>query len=107
MAAPHLTAVPSTDGPDLKTGEVHDLGLHVETGAERIRHLQHEARVLAKEQIEAFAHDLEILAERAAEIAEGGDAYPVGVREVASRIVDDLSQKSHLLTAIMGRTVHD
>jgi len=105
MAASHLTPVPNTAADAANTtAELYDLGREVETGAQRIRHLQHEAHVLAKEQVETFAHDLEAMVLRAAEIAEGGDAYPVGARELASRIADDLTQKALLLTALMNRT---
>jgi len=34
--------------------------------------------MLAQEQVENFARDLNAMAQRAAEIAEGGEAYPVG-----------------------------
>jgi hypothetical protein len=71
MAAPHLSAVPP---PSAAAGDVHDLGRSVETGAQRIKRLQQEARVLAREQVETLARDLEEMAQRATEIAEGGDA---------------------------------
>ena len=83
MAAPHLTAVPTPAEAGLATGEVVDLGRGVETGGQRIARLQAEARALAREQVEAFARDLTALAQRAAEIAEGGEVYPVGARELA------------------------
>lgn len=101
MAAPHLTAVPN---PDNETpAGVYGLGRDLESGAQRIRRLQQEARLLAREQVEALAHDFNLLAERAAEIAEGGDAYPAGVRELASRIAADVPQKMQALVSIMTR----
>lgn len=105
MAASHLTAVPNPAAePVANASEVYDLGREVETGAQRIRRLQREARTLAREQVETFARDFNTMALRAAEIAEGGDAYPVGVRELASRLADDLPQKAQLLMTIMNRT---
>ena len=44
--------------------------------------------MLAAEQAEQFGAELMEMAARAREIAEGGEAYPVGVRELASRIAD-------------------
>lgn len=103
MAASHLTAVPSTPDAGVPPGEVYDLGREVESGAQRIRRLQQEARMLAREQLEAFERDLNALAERAQEIAEGGEVYPVGARELASRLADDLVKKAQTLESIVGR----
>ena len=107
MAASHLSAVPNPNAASESVGEVFDLGRDIETSGQRIKRLQHEARVLAHEQLDAFAHDLELFALRAAEIAEGGDAYPVGARELASRIAEDLGQKAQLMKVIVGRTSQD
>ena len=104
MAASHLTAVPNPSPSVSDVSEVFDLGRDLETGVQRIRRLQREARLLAREQLDAFARDLEGLAQRAAEIAEGGEIYPVGARELASRLAGDLPQKAQLLTSIVVRT---
>ena len=105
MAGPQLTAVPnSTSVPPNPTGEVYDLGREVESGAQRVSRLQREVRMLARDQVETLARDLDALALRAAEIAAGGEVYPVGVRELASRIADDLPQKTQSLLSIMGRS---
>lgn len=66
--------------------------------SERIRHLQAEARLLAREQIVALESALLQIERLSCEIADGGEAYPVGVREVAGRLADDC--KSH------GATIH-
>jgi CRP-like cAMP-binding protein len=100
MAGSHLSAV--TDG-EPAVGDVVEIGLGPESAARRIRQLQREARSLAREQIESFARDLERMAQRAAEIAEGGEAYAVGARQLASRIADDLVQKAQTLITINGR----
>ena len=47
---------------------------------------------------------VEALAARAVEIAEGGEAYPAGVREIASRIATDLPEKAKTLLTILHRT---
>ena len=103
MATPHLIAVPnSTDSP-ADASEARDHGRVAETGAQRIRRLQQEARILAREQVEAFVADLIAMSQLASEIAEGGEAYPVGVREIASRVADEAMQKAQAIITIAGR----
>src|SRR5208283_5819436 len=104
MADPDPTAVPdpAAVSPDT-TGKVHDLGRIVETGLQRVQRLQLEAHLLAREQVEILDRDLNAMALRAAEIANGGDAYPVGVRELCSRLADELTQQAQSLMAIMER----
>jgi len=94
---------PAATSPDT-TDNVHDLGRIVETGTQRVLRLQREAHILAREQVEIFARDLDAMTLRATEIADGGDAYPVGVRELCSRLADDLTQQAQSLIAIMERT---
>jgi len=103
MNGPLLTLVPEPAAPV----EVYDLGRGPETTTQRVQRLQREARLLAREQVEALARDLDDLARRAGEIAEGGEAYAVGVREMASRLATDLPQKSQGLLAILRRSSKD
>ncbi len=102
MAASYLTTVPAS-GAEPPKGGVVDIGRGGDTTAWRIRQLQLEARALGREQVEAFARDLGALATRAAEIAAGGDAYPVGARELAGRLADDLPGKVQLLLTLARR----
>jgi hypothetical protein len=102
MAASHLTPVPDTSDEPAK-GAVVEFGRGPETAAWRIQQLQHEARGMAREQIEAFARELSAMATRAAEIAGGGDAYPVGARELASRLAKELPPKAQLLRTLLSR----
>ena len=101
MPVPHLTAVPKDEASVL--AEVYDLGRGVESGAQRVRRLQKEAQILAREQVDILVRDLDALAVRAAEVADGGEAYPAGVREMASRIAADLPQKAQGLGILMER----
>jgi hypothetical protein len=103
MNGPLLTVVPDQAQPV----EVYNLSRGPETTTQRVRRLQQEARLLAREQIEAMGRDLDDLAARAHEIAEGGDAYAVGVREMASRLAADLPQKAQGLRAILNRSGKD
>jgi hypothetical protein len=59
--------------------------------------------VLARAQLEEFAHDLGAMAECASEIAHGGEPFEVGARELAARIAEDLRNKAQTLAAIAGR----
>jgi hypothetical protein len=88
-----------SDGPT----PIYYIGRKPETTAERVRRLQAEARLLARshiEQMERAMLDMTILA---GEIAEGGAAYPVGVREMCSRMADDLPNKLTSLRALVDR----
>ena len=95
--------------PDLRLvtpeSAVYDLMKAPETTADRVKRLQLEARALAAEQVEALEAVLKQAAAMATEIAEGGDAYPVGARELAGRIAADLPMKAETLKAIVGRVV--
>jgi CRISPR/Cas system-associated protein Csm6 len=105
MAISPSPAIPAGSAPAVP-GTVVDLPRSIETGAQRVQRLQHEARLLAREQAEALADDLLALAARMAEVAGGGEAYSAGVRELASRMADDLPQKANLIQAIMARSGH-
>jgi hypothetical protein len=75
-----------------------------ETVAERVRRLQAEAKQLAKDHIKALTTRIAELEVMAAEIAEGGEAYPPGVRDIARRLVDDCESRVQTLEAIVART---
>jgi hypothetical protein len=83
--------------------EVVSLARGPESATERIRRLQWEASVLAAEQTETFGADLMAMSVRALEIAGGGEAYPVGVRELAARIAADLQVRAKALLTIQQR----
>ena len=75
-----------------------------ETVAQRVQRLQAEAKQLAKDHIKALTTAMVSLEELAAEIAEGGDAYSPGVRDVARRLAEDLDSRVQTLEAIVART---
>ncbi len=97
-----------SDEPRLRVvspeAEVYDLMRAPVTTAERVKRLQLEARGLALEQVEALENALHAAAAIAKEIADGGDAYPVGAREVASRLVSDLPIKAETIRTIVARS---
>ena len=82
---------------------VYDLMRAPETTAERVKRLQAEARALAMEEVEALDRLLDQTAAAARAIAEGGDAYPVGAREIASRLASDLPNKAETIRMILSR----
>lgn len=83
---------------------VYDLMRAPESTAERVKRLQAEARALALEQVEALEEVLLKASAMAREIAEGGDAYPVGARELAARLVQDLPAKAETMKAIVAKS---
>ena len=93
--------------PDLRLvaaeAEIYDLMRPPETNAERVKRLQLEAHALALEEIEALEKLLLDAAAKAREIANGGDAYPVGAREMASRLAADLPTKAETIKSIVHR----
>lgn len=99
----------SNSKPDLRVvpaeAEIYDLMRKPETTSERVRRLQLEARALAVEQVEVLERVLLDAARLAREIADGGDAYPIGARELASRLAADLPSKAETLKAIVTRAL--
>ncbi len=84
---------------------VYHLNRKPETVAERVRRLQLEARVLACEEIEILRRTLLQAVEQAEALRDGGDAFPVGAREQARRLADDLPLVIQTLQAISERTL--
>lgn len=71
--------------------------------AEQISQLQADARDLAADHVELLIRTLTDAARMSAEVADGGDLYPVGVRELAVRLAEDCGKRALTLTAIMDR----
>ena len=71
--------------------------------ADRIQRHQAEARRLAKEHVESLGSTLLEIGRIAVQIAEGGEAYPAGVRDIARRLSEESSARALLLEAIMAR----
>ena len=101
MSASHLNLVEMIPSDD---SEVYVLGRGPETRAERIRRMQSNAKALAREQIQAMTEAMMEVSRMAEEIATGGDAYPVGVRELASRLKADLEGQAKSVEALLARS---
>jgi hypothetical protein len=89
--------------PVAGAAELYDLGRGPETTSQRVQRLQAEARLLAREEIERLDRELRRVAEQARAVADGGDAYPAGVRELAGRISIDTAQRAEILRALVER----
>ncbi|MGV8929807.1 MAG: hypothetical protein ACOH1E_08635 [Brevundimonas sp.] len=98
-----------TATPDLRLvsaeAEIYDLMRAPATTADRVKRLQMEARALAVEQVESLEALLLQASVLAREIADGGDAYPVGARELAGRLASDLPSKAQTLKAVVSRSL--
>ena len=91
MNMAHLTVIPASgsDDPTLR--------------AERIRKLQAEAQALAREHMSDLERALELVTGLAAEIADGGDAYPAGARDLCRRLAEDASWRANTLSLIVQK----
>ncbi|MHB8528657.1 MAG: hypothetical protein ACYC8V_03985 [Caulobacteraceae bacterium] len=94
MSATHLTVVPETIEADRRAGSL----------GERIRRLQAEAQDLARGQIGTLCAALSDVGRLAAEICEGGEAYPVGARELCRRLTEEAAFQARTLSVIMDRS---
>ncbi|MBC6980448.1 hypothetical protein [Caulobacter sp. 17J80-11] len=74
-----------------------------ESPAQRIKRLQAEAQSLAREHVGVLQSLLKELAVVAEEIADGGDAYPVGAREIARRLAEDVPRTGQTLQAVLNK----
>ena len=77
---------------------------HVETAADRAKRLLTEARAAAIEHIGSVSTALETLIEVSADVAEGGEAYPAGVRDLCRRMTEDLQARLNTLDSIMSKS---
>jgi hypothetical protein len=102
MAPKHLSVVPGADAKP-EPSEIYDFGRGPDTVADRVKRLQEEAKLLAREEIQAFENQLTAVAVTAGAIAKGGDAYPVGVRAMAEQLSEELPMRVQSLQAIMER----
>jgi hypothetical protein len=83
--------------------QVYDLS-KPETPTERIRRLQANAKALAREQVLALTAAMDQLAAMASEISQGGEAYPVGVREICERMSEEMGPRAATIRSLAERT---
>jgi len=70
---------------------------------ERVQQLQAEAKRLASEHVDALRASLLQTQRIAEEIAQGGEAYPAGVRDIARRLGEDSAGRALTIEGIMAR----
>jgi hypothetical protein len=75
-----------------------------ESPSNRAKRLLAEAKAAALEHVAALENAMEAVSGLSADIADGGDAYPVGVRELARQLSDDTISRLQTLNAILNRT---
>jgi hypothetical protein len=94
--------MPPLANPDTSTREADSSGkaapklslVEKQNPAVRARRLMAEARAVAAEQVAALDAAVAQARELAAEIADGGDLYPAGLRDVCRRLSEDLTWKA-------------
>lgn len=72
--------------------------------ADRIKRLQAQAKNLAREHVKTLEQALLDVERLSAEIADGGEAYPVGVREIARRLAAECETSGNTIRALAGRS---
>jgi hypothetical protein len=82
---------------------VHSATPAQDTIAQRVQRLRCEARQLAGEHVELLVARMAAVELTAAEIAEGGDAYPPGVRDLARRTAEDCRARAMTLELLSKR----
>ncbi len=71
---------------------------------QRAQRLYAEAREAALEQVGELESALEQVAALSKSIAEGGDIYPYGIRELCRRAADDTLARRQTLNALAARS---
>jgi hypothetical protein len=89
------------------TGQIYELGRKPETLTERVRRMQREAQILACEEVDMLRATLIQAVEQAEAIRDGGDVFPVGVREEARQLVDALPLVMQNLQSLSERSLRD
>jgi len=75
-----------------------------ESSAARAKRLMTEARTAAAEHVAMLVEALTVVATLAAEVAEGGEAYSVGVRQLSTKSAVDAPWCAHTIATIARNT---
>ena len=94
MAVSHLKLV---------DGGIYQIGGEPKCTAERVRELQQQARLLAREQVEEFQAALVQLGAMARAVADAGEVVPVGLRDMADRLASDLPDRAQQMQPLVER----
>ncbi len=77
---------------------------HADSPGARLSRLMIEAHQAAEEQVKALEDALLNVAFLSAEIAGGGDVYPIGVREICRRLAEESVWKVETVASIQRQT---
>lgn len=90
MDAPHLKVVtPAADGD--------------ESPSDKIRRLRAEIKAAANDEIEELDDAIDHLCQIALSIADGGEAFPPGVRELCRTLAEEVAAQGKSVAVIMQR----
>jgi hypothetical protein len=87
------------------TAVVTSISAQQPSPAERVRMLKAEAQEIARQHSREFIRVLTELETFITDIIDGGEAYPVGVREAARRIGPEIEGARLNVTSILDRQV--
>ena len=74
-----------------------------ESPSSRAKRLMTEARTAALEHVASLENAMEAVASLAADVSDGGDAYPVGARELARQLSEETYSRIQTLNAILNK----
>lgn len=74
-----------------------------ETVAQRVRRLQAEAKAASRDHVLTLVLAMSVAHEHARAIADGGEAYPAGIRDLARRFAEETEARALTLQAIHAR----
>jgi hypothetical protein len=74
-----------------------------ESPSSRAKRLMAEARSAAIEHVSSLEAAMEAVASLSQDVSEGGDAYPVGVRELARQLSEETYSRLQTLNAILNK----
>lgn len=61
------------------------------------------AKAAGEEQVADFLSTLELVIRQAREITDGGEAYPAGIRDICSKLIEHTAYRAQSIHAIMDR----
>ncbi|MDB5431128.1 MAG: hypothetical protein JWP35_2244 [Caulobacter sp.] len=94
-----------SDNTALPYGLPNEVAAETESLSGRIQRLQAETRAMAVQHIQILEAAIDEVRRLAGEVAGGGEAYPVGARELARQMLGDCEGRRRALDAIVGRAV--
>ncbi len=79
------------------------VGVDATSPGERASLLMHEARTAAVEQLEILEAAIHLVRDISLAVAQGGDLYGAGVRDLAARLAEDLLWRGKSLEVLTAR----